>query len=60
MNNNNNNKATINGLMSGVSVTENNNTNEQYHNPLDKIYNDQEPYKLNILFYDEVCEFTKI
>jgi hypothetical protein len=55
-----NNKATINGLLDGISVLENNNTNEQPCNPSDRVYNDQEPYKLDIPFHDEICEFTKI
>jgi hypothetical protein len=44
----NNDKATINGLMDGISVLENNNTDEQPSYPSDKIYNDQEPISFGI------------
>jgi hypothetical protein len=44
----NNDKATINGLMDGISVLENNNTNEQPCNPSDRIYNEEEPISFGI------------
>jgi hypothetical protein len=53
-------KATINGLLDGISVLEKDNTEEKPCNVSDIIYNDQEPYKLDIPFHDEICEFTKI
>jgi hypothetical protein len=45
---NNNDKATINGLLDGISVLENNNTNEQPYNPSDRIYNEEEPVNFGI------------
>ena len=44
----NNDKLTINGLLDGISVLENNNTNEQPSYPSDRIYNDQEPISFGI------------
>jgi hypothetical protein len=44
----NNDKATINGLVDGISVLEKDNTNEQPYYPSDRIYNDQEPISFGI------------
>ena len=58
----NNDTLTINGLLDGISVVENDNKQEQACIASDILYNDQEPIdlKLDIPFHDEVCEFTKI
>jgi hypothetical protein len=45
---NNYDKATINGLLDGISVLENNNTNEQPYIPSDRIYNEEEPINFGI------------
>jgi len=46
---NNNDKATINGLMDGISVLEKDNTNKQSAYPsCDRIYDDQEPINFGI------------
>ena len=54
--------ATINGLVDGISVVENDNKQEQTCITSDILYNDKEPIdlRLDIPFHDEVCEFTKI
>jgi hypothetical protein len=41
-------KITINGLLDGISVLEKDNTNEQPSVQTDMLYNDQEPYDLNL------------
>ncbi len=51
---NNNDKATINGLMDGISVLENNNTNEQPSYSSDRIYNDQEPVSFGIETHEKL------
>ena len=53
---NNENIATINGLMDGISVFENDNTDQQLAFPTDKIYNDQEPYSLNVLSHQGITQ----
>lgn len=40
--------ATINGLLDGISVLEKDNTNEQPSVQTDMLYNDQEPYDLDL------------
>jgi len=40
--------ATINGLVDGISVVEKDNTNEQPSVQTDMLYNDQEPFDLNL------------
>ena len=39
---------TINGLVDGISVVEKDNTNEQPSVQTDILYNDHEPYNLNL------------
>jgi hypothetical protein len=41
-------KATINGLLDGISVLEKDNTEEKPSYPSDKIYNDQEPVNFGV------------
>jgi hypothetical protein len=50
-----NNTATINGLVDGISVVENDNKNQQPSYQSDILYNDKEPFDLNLqgLYYDE-------
>jgi hypothetical protein len=58
----NNDTVTINGLIDGISVVENDNKQVTPHILSDILYNDKEPIdlRLDIPFHDEVCEFTKI
>ena len=44
----NNDKLTINGLLDGISVLENDNTEEKPCSPSDRVYNDQEPISFGI------------
>ena len=44
----NQNTITINGLVDGISVVEKDNTNEQPSVQTDMLYNDQEPYSLEL------------
>lgn len=49
---------TINGLLDGISVVENDNKQEQPFVPLDKIFNDQEPITICSSSVEEAENFN--